>query len=74
MPSNTIHFNDEEYGFLREVAEKEYPQADPRLQRHHKKISAFNRLIKDAAIKEACQLALKHKVKIPKRLKEETKK
>lgn len=73
MPNKTVYFTDQEYGFLLQIATKEYPEGEERSESHRgrkKKVDPLSKLIQDAALEKAKELAVKHKVKVPKKLQE----
>jgi len=58
MPNKTTYYNDQVYGLLLQVADKEYPEDE----------DAVNKVILDLVKTGIVELAKKHKVKVPKKL------
>ena len=76
MPNKAVYFSDQEYGFLLTIAAKEYPEGDKRLQSpkgKKKNVDPLSKFIQDAALEKSKELAVKHKVRIPRTLKGEDK-
>ena len=58
MPNKTTYYNDQVYGLLLQVADKEYPEDE----------DAVNKVILDLVKTGIVELAKKHNVKVPKKL------
>lgn len=65
MPNKTTYYSDSLYGLLLQVAQKEHPDKPV--------TDAVNKIIQDAVTDKAMDLANKHHIKIPYKLKEENK-
>jgi hypothetical protein len=62
MPNKTTYYSDSLYGLLLQVSQKEHPEEPV--------ADAVNKVIQDAVTDKAVDLAKKHKIRIPKKLKE----
>jgi hypothetical protein len=60
LPNKTTYYNDQVYGLLLQVSDKEYPEDE----------DAVNKVILDLVKGGIVALAKKHKIKVPKKLQE----